>query len=428
MSKKILSVLMTVVLVVATLCMTAVSASALTGTVYFEVPADWGEYETIYCHYWGDGITSPDWQTEPEVCTEAADGIYGYVLPEGTTGFIFSANNGIQTADLSLTEDCIGKVGKAAARVEGENVAVASWDAPTVELAEVTPVVVDTEDGDTAASGQISGKIYFEVPDTWKNFETIYCHYWDADGNGPSWQSDAEVCEKVSDKIYCMDLPEGAWEFAIFSNDNAMQTGNTPITANEIGKVMYLTGNKVENPVNGEEVDEALWKDYEVAKISGKIYFEVPDTWKNFETIYCHYWDADGNGPSWQSDAEVCEKVSDKIYCMDLPEGAWEFAIFSNDNAMQTGNTPITANEIGKVMYLTGNKVENPVNGEEVDEALWKDYVAEETPTESKDETTESKTDASAEQSNNLWLYIVIAAVVVVLVIVIIVVAKKKKK
>ena len=317
MSKKILSVLMTVVLVVATLCITAVSASALTGTVYFEVPADWGEYETIYCHYWGDGITSPDWQTEAEVCTEAADGIYGYVLPEGTTGFIFSANSGIQTADLSLTEDCIGKVGKAAARVEGENVAVASWDEPTVELAEVTPVILDTED-------------------------------------------DAEA------------------------------------------------------PADG--------------KISGKIYFEVPDTWKNFETIYCHYWDADGNGPSWQSAEETCEKVSDKIYGIELPEGAWEFAIFSNDNGMQTGNTPITANEIGKVMYLTGNKVENPVNGEEVDEALWKDYVAEETPADSKDDTTESKDDTTEEKANNLWLYIVIAAVVVVLVIVIIVVAKKKKK
>ena len=261
MSKKVLSIVMTLVLLVATLCVSAGSAAALSGTVYFQVPSDWTGYTKVYCHYWGDGVASPEWQSDAEICTKVSDdGIFGYGLPEGEiTGMVFSVDlPETQTSDIAVTADSVGKVATVGA--DGK----VTWEAPKAALDEVKAVAVEDKTTSAApADGKISGTIYFEIPEAWKNFTTVYCHYWTDAGEGPSWQSDDEICTKVNDKLYSITLPEGAWTKAIFSNDNGLQTGDTALSENEIGKVMYYTGNKVENPVNGEMVDEAAWKDYE---------------------------------------------------------------------------------------------------------------------------------------------------------------------
>ena len=278
MSKKILSVLLTAVLLVATFCVVVPSASALTGTVYFQVPADWAtDYTEVYCHYWGeDGITSPDWQSAAEVCTKVADGIYGYVLPEGNvTGLVFSVNNADknQTADITNLDDAAGKI----ATIEGDT---CTWVEPTTELGEVKPVETTEEPGEVTTTGsEISGTIYFEIPtDDWKNFETVYCHIWGADGELAGWQTEKEICTKVNDTLYSYEVPAGAWTNAIFSNDTGKQTGDTTLTAAEMGKVMYYTGNKVENPVTGELVDEAAWKDYTEAPAESEAPASEPES------------------------------------------------------------------------------------------------------------------------------------------------------
>ena len=65
MSKKVLSILLIAVMLVAMVCVGAVSASAsTTGRIYFTLPESWGELEytgsgrlktSVYAHIWVNG-------------------------------------------------------------------------------------------------------------------------------------------------------------------------------------------------------------------------------------------------------------------------------------------------------------------------------------------------------------------------------------
>lgn len=114
MFKKILCLALALVCMAS---MAVIGASAAEDTtIYFEVPSDWNNYSSVYCHIWaygGDSLAA--WQSKKEKCTEVEAGLYSYDtskvggLTDGTYyGVIFSLDIGLQTYDTLMTTDCYG--------------------------------------------------------------------------------------------------------------------------------------------------------------------------------------------------------------------------------------------------------------------------------------------------------------------------------
>ena len=114
MFKKILCLALALVCI-ASMAVIGVSAAEDT-TIYFEVPSNWNNYSTVYCHIWaygGDSLAA--WQSKKEKCTEVEAGLYAYdvskvgELVDGQYyGVIFSLDIGLQTYDTLMTTDCFG--------------------------------------------------------------------------------------------------------------------------------------------------------------------------------------------------------------------------------------------------------------------------------------------------------------------------------
>ena len=114
MFKKILCLALALVCMAS---MAVIGASAADDTtIYFEVPADWNNYSSVYCHIWaygGDSLAA--WQSKKEKCTQVEDKLYSYDvskvggLTDGTYyGVIFSLDIGLQTYDTLMTTACYG--------------------------------------------------------------------------------------------------------------------------------------------------------------------------------------------------------------------------------------------------------------------------------------------------------------------------------
>lgn len=140
---------------------------------------------------------------------------------------------------------------------------------------------VAADDSSAVAAGDESEvgattKVYFDVESSgWKNYKTIYCHIWRADGTGTwtSWQTRKEMCTKESNGLYSYDVTKtgNAEEIqnagsknlycVIFSADTGVQTYNTIMNGNCLGDTCYITGNQLENPEdNQKKATEAAWK------------------------------------------------------------------------------------------------------------------------------------------------------------------------
>jgi LPXTG-motif cell wall-anchored protein len=174
---------------------------------------------------------------------------------------------------LALASTLVLSAGAFAASAAEAEDAVAANDESAVAADDSSAVAA----GDESQVGA-GTKIYFDVKSAgWKNFSTIYCHIWRADGTGkwPSWQTKKEVCKKESDDLYYYDITKtgNAEEIqnagsknlycVIFSADTGSQIYNTIMNGNCIGDTVYVTGNKIENPKDSNKTDtEAAWKNH----------------------------------------------------------------------------------------------------------------------------------------------------------------------
>ncbi|MBE6734318.1 MAG: starch-binding protein [Ruminococcaceae bacterium] len=121
-TKQILSLVLVFLLALSSIAFAA-SAEDFTPSeepvLYFEVPENWGEVTSIFCHIWEYGSTGSfaNWQSKKEKCTKESEGVYsysiakrtGHAIEEGTMYcVIFSADTGSQTYDLFFSTDCLG--------------------------------------------------------------------------------------------------------------------------------------------------------------------------------------------------------------------------------------------------------------------------------------------------------------------------------
>lgn len=115
--------------------------------------------------------------------------------------------------------------------------------------------------------------IYFEVPDDWNNYSSVYCHIWEYGGDSlAAWQSKKEKCTQVEDKLYSYDvtkagsLTAGTYYGVIFSVDIGLQTYDTLMTTDCYGDTLYSDGTIYENPQDSSKTCvAAFWKNHDKA-------------------------------------------------------------------------------------------------------------------------------------------------------------------
>ncbi|MGN0452497.1 MAG: hypothetical protein ACI4GZ_01720 [Ruminococcus sp.] len=85
--------------------------------LYFEVPSDWKNFKTVYCHIWEYGGTAPlaPFQSKKEKCDLVEGNLYSYDVSKvggleagKYYGVVFSLDTLIQTYDTIMTNDCLG--------------------------------------------------------------------------------------------------------------------------------------------------------------------------------------------------------------------------------------------------------------------------------------------------------------------------------
>lgn len=144
-------------------------------------------------------------------------------------------------------------------------------------MASVAVVGASAAETETEATAD-ANKIYFQVPDDWNNYKSIFCHVWAIDGSGswPAWQSKAEKCKDEGNKLFSYDLSKtkneidpakGVGYAVIFSASTGIQTYNALMSAECIGDTLYCTGNLLENPEDdAKKAIEATWKNHKDKK------------------------------------------------------------------------------------------------------------------------------------------------------------------
>lgn len=126
--------------------------------------------------------------------------------------------------------------------------------------------------GASDAKQMEGGTIYFEVPESWGEITSksaVYAHIWVNAGEELSaWQTKAEKMKLVEGRTFSYTIPKSPaepdsvdWNMVIFSMYQVDQTYDLTMNLSCLGDTAYVTGNKLENPVDSNKtVLEALWK------------------------------------------------------------------------------------------------------------------------------------------------------------------------
>lgn len=114
MYKKLISILFTIVVIVAIFILSTISSSAYSGEITFKSPDErWTQSNTIVSAHLWNSITN-DYVTEyigssKERMTKVDDLTYTYNVPEGDWNMIIIfVNSGYQTYDCTIGPECIG--------------------------------------------------------------------------------------------------------------------------------------------------------------------------------------------------------------------------------------------------------------------------------------------------------------------------------
>ena len=116
MFKKIISLVLTLV-VLASMALIAIPVSAAEDTtIYFEVPSTWKNYKKVFCHIWVyNDAALASWQSKKEACTKVEGNLYSYDVSKvgglqagQLYGVIFSLDTGMQTYDTLMSTACYG--------------------------------------------------------------------------------------------------------------------------------------------------------------------------------------------------------------------------------------------------------------------------------------------------------------------------------
>ncbi|MDP4120546.1 MAG: InlB B-repeat-containing protein [Bacillota bacterium] len=347
---------------------TLTTTPAAERTIYFKVPSSWGTcYKQIYCHlYTLGGSTYAAWQCKLEKCTKVSDGLWSYVVPNGSYNvIIFSDDIGMQTYDLTYGSYCLrdnDTVYCTGNQLECPADSTIKVDEAKWKLhVEYGPLQQMTSTGKTEG----------ETPNPTKVIPVDY-------NNNP----EKNTCTVTFDSNGGSTVPSQT------ANYNTTISAPTVPTKDNYTFSGWFTssigGTKVNFPytVLSDTTLYAHWTLTTTPVASRTIYFQVPSTWGTmYKQIYCHIWAFNGAGDYavWQSAKEKCTRVSDNLWSYIMPsDNKYNVLIFSDDIGAQTydltfGQYCLSDND---TVYCTGKRMENPVDSAyESYEAKWKLHV-----------------------------------------------------
>lgn len=121
-----------------------------------------------------------------------------------------------------------------------------------------------------ATSAAEDTTIYFQVPDSWNNYKSVFCHIWIYGGDSlAGWQVKASKCTQVEgqEKLYSYDISKvgglqaGQLYGVIFSVNTGLQTYDTLLSTACYGDTVYCDGTTFENPADSNKTaTAAYWK------------------------------------------------------------------------------------------------------------------------------------------------------------------------
>ena len=241
-TKKIISLLLTVALVMTMATVAIVSASAAT-TVYFENSAGWG---SINVYYWG-GAETPTWPGVP--ATDLGNNIWSAEIADGSTGIIF--NDGAnQTSDLSNPGDgYIAKLDGGMGGTEYGEKPSATWEVYGDTPVDSTPIEstpIESTPIDTPVTGE-EATVYFSNGNAWS---AVYIHYWDNNGGGTTWPGETMELAFTNDfgqDVYKFTVPAGT-SGIIFNDGGDPATQTEDITSGIVNNAgFYIDMNSTQN-------------------------------------------------------------------------------------------------------------------------------------------------------------------------------------
>ncbi|MBQ4105878.1 MAG: starch-binding protein, partial [Clostridia bacterium] len=216
-TKKIISLLLVVALVMTMATVAIVSASAAS-TVYFENSAGWG---AINVYYWG-GSDTPGWPGVP--CTDLGNNIWSASVPDDCTNIIFNDGSN-QTSDLTFPGDgFIAKLDGGMGGTEYGEKPSATWEAYNNSDDVITTTAGGNDDNTDFVVDGDGATVYFSNGNYW---ETVYIHYWDADGNGTDWPGvpmNYVFTNEYSQDVYNYTVPAGTAGIIFTAGQDGPQT------------------------------------------------------------------------------------------------------------------------------------------------------------------------------------------------------------
>lgn len=143
-----------------------------------------------------------------------------------------------------------------------------------VMLMSVAMISASAAKVEEAATGT-SGMVYFDATG-WNNVTKVYCHIWVRGGDSfYGWASKDEECEQIDSSLWGYDLAKldasttvsggmksGVDYCIIFSANTKVQTYDMTFGLGCVDDIAYITGDKIENPVDSQKTAfGAAWTD-----------------------------------------------------------------------------------------------------------------------------------------------------------------------
>ena len=119
--------------------------------------------------------------------------------------------------------------------------------------------------------------IYFQVPESWRNVQTVFCHLWSTEREDPiyKWQSEQEICENMGNGLYRYTIPSGTdANGVIFSSSSGYQTYDLAIGTVCENDVLYC----VQNIPRSSYIYEGAWT-------VNKEFKSIPSSWYDGEGL-----------------------------------------------------------------------------------------------------------------------------------------------
>ena len=409
MTKKLISMLLSVAMVlsVAVVGISGVSAAidrngryvpsegVETHRIYFAMPESWKNEkfggDTAGAYWWSgsdacgsiDGVTQgPDWPGYKMQVADADNNIYYIDLPTDVPNVIFNnyINGGRRETD------------------DSGNVTFEFGEEQFTAAKQTVDVICQyySEGDDDYYDGLLDGDFWTQAQKAFDgNDKTFFGNFADNFFEDPHWgismtfdnmiyviNPNYVISSGISGKeiyggefyfYYGLNKDTGYYEYGALPNyEMAKKNG-----------LVYKLDKPVAPGVPVQPTEPS--QDSQPSTEKNTISFDVRKSgWNNVKTVYCHMWRADGTGswPAWQSRAEKCaydsmtgiatydlsktghniKKSDGKLYCV----------IFSANTGMQTYNAIMSGKCIGDTLYCTGNLLENPEDSEKkANEAVW---------------------------------------------------------